>query len=150
MADAGEKEDEGKYERPGESVAGQEDLGAEPGDNATKIVPDADQGDEGADGTRWVPLRLSDLAHVVDGRQRAADAADGGDEQNDHVQAHQSLQNAEVLPPLGAPENFHHPSPSRLLDLCLLQDRRFGRRLGGRRSGLFFDGEAVELLFAQP
>jgi hypothetical protein len=84
-------------ERPRELVPRQERLRGETGGDAAEVVPDADEGDEGGDAALRVAQRLADLAHVVDGRQRAAHAEHRRREQKQHVHAHQRLQDAVVL-----------------------------------------------------
>uniref|UniRef100_K3Z5I4 Uncharacterized protein n=1 Tax=Setaria italica TaxID=4555 RepID=K3Z5I4_SETIT len=93
----GEEEHACHQQRPRDAVVRQERLRGEAGGHAAEVVPDADEGDEGGDAALRVPQRLADLAHVVDGRQRPADAEHRRREQQQHVHAHQRLQDRVVL-----------------------------------------------------
>lgn len=50
VAEAGEEEDGGEEEGTGEFVVDEKVLGDEAGESAAEVIPDADEGDEGADG----------------------------------------------------------------------------------------------------
>ncbi|CAL4918404.1 unnamed protein product [Urochloa decumbens] len=105
VAHACEEEHRREHQRAWHLVLGQHVLGREPGHHPARVVPDADERHERGYGALRVPQRLPDLAHVVDGSQRAADPADGRHEQHQHVHAEERLQDRVVLAPRRRPEH---------------------------------------------
>lgn len=72
-------------------------FGEESGHDSAEVIPDADEGNECADAFFGVILGLTDLAEVIDGGEGAADAAGGGKEEEEHVEAEQSLEDCPIV-----------------------------------------------------
>lgn len=106
---AGDGHDHREEERARQLVPRKEDLRPESGGDAAGVVPYADERHEGAGVVERVAERLADLAHVVDGRKGSSDAADRGEEEDEHVEAEERLEDRVVFPSFGRLHGGHDP-----------------------------------------
>lgn len=72
-------------------------FGEESGHDSAEVIPDTDEGNECADAFFGVMLGLTDLTEIVDGSECAADAAGSGEEEEEHVEAEQSLKDCPIV-----------------------------------------------------